>query len=118
MNRTITIPVLVLPQHIQNGQAGNCDTCPIALAISDTINANRRPGTRREVLVYRDRICIPGRWVGITPEIACNFIRKFDDLGRGEPFFFELTMHRIPKRYGGSRHAGVQLSRYEILGKY
>ncbi len=66
--------VRVRRRHIWRGKKGQCDSCPIALALHDAGFID--PQVERDFFVYRDgegTIC--SRWL---PEKARRFIRDFD----------------------------------------
>ena len=81
--------ISIKAKHLANGVPGDCEHCPVALAILDAI-----PGPI-DVMVGPDEISISrgDLWIPFrVPQEVVAFIRAFDDGGNEavDPFTFEL----------------------------
>lgn len=89
------ITINVTQEHIDQGEEGSCDKCPVALALLEQV-----PDIR-EVAVTEESIDL---WIGEnanflnikTPDSVALFIDMFDNLDpikpKLEPFSFELNL--------------------------
>lgn len=78
------IQVNVTPEHIKNGKPRKPCSCPIALAVSEKVTGWVRVGpwdVRAGSHGYAD-----------LPEVAQQFMRKFDGGYRVDPFCFDLEV--------------------------
>lgn len=76
--------IQVTQDNIDKG-VPSCTGCPIALAIKRATGASAV-----RVDTFPTQVRVNGKSV-LLPESAEKFIRWFDQLGRGEPFEFELS---------------------------
>ncbi len=91
------IPITVTQKHIWRGQKSECDLCPIALALKAVLPFARMSVTPHSIVIdYKLHNQIP------LPEIARNFIRRFDAGDKmEEPFTFDIEMAQgIAAEYG------------------
>jgi hypothetical protein len=84
-----TVKVEVTQDDINNGKRGECSRCPLALAI--------RRAVRPEicVLVGSFDYVLQGdrtRHNRSLPQIAKNFVRRFDDFAKCKPVSFSLCI--------------------------
>lgn len=73
---------------IDRGVQGDCEACPIALAILLATGA-------REVDIGYDGVCIGGKRrvePGAVPDAAWQWMNAFDDGRSVEPFSFDLDL--------------------------
>jgi hypothetical protein len=84
MNKTL---IKVEQRHIDQGRRHNCNYCPVALAIKDTIS----PDYTKRVSVSPFDVGIGGRQFYLPFELT-EFIQRFDRLGVAEPIEFELDL--------------------------
>lgn len=92
------VTVAVTPEHIATGVPGDCQYCPIALAILDAIPAATHaevwwaygPGDEEGAgaAVWLARGTLTHR----LGEDADAFVRAFDDRQPAEPFTFTITI--------------------------
>ena len=76
--------VQVTQDHIDNGCRGLMGSCPIALAVRELTGANN-------VLVLDCGVIADGRDSGI-PREAREFVRRFDNGEKVQPFDFEIDL--------------------------
>lgn len=92
------VSIVVLPSHIEvtarhikAGVAGDCEICPIALALAEAIAAL---GSNADVSVYTETVVVGvggACWSAPLPEQARWFVGRFDTACPVEPFTFEVT---------------------------
>jgi hypothetical protein len=91
--RRSMVKVTVTQQDIENGIRGNCDNCPIALAISRAFNARAYAGISSFNLRsrYGDETRWESRWVRLPSE-AKRWQEEFDLQGpeKSSPISFEV----------------------------
>lgn len=75
--------IQVTQEHIANGLALNCERCPVALSLQESLPE------RAKITVDRFFITIEGIDYK-TPSLAADFIAAFDARHQVEPFEFDL----------------------------
>lgn len=77
----------VTEDDIRKGQIGNCDACPVALALQRAIG-------RRWIYTYGRVVDAKGAKTHLCelPEIATQFIKKFDSAKKVNPIQFEIEI--------------------------
>ena len=80
----------VTARHIALGVAGDCHTCPVALAVVDAW----KPAEVEHVSVFSDveiELADGKAYIATLPNVAFNWLRRFD-VGKVplEPFSFSL----------------------------
>jgi alpha-ketoglutarate-dependent taurine dioxygenase len=85
----VIVKIQVTDQDIAHGLAGDCEECPIALAIYRALSATAgiRVGTGG-VTLYRDH----ANAMVALPAAASRFISRFDHDDLVEPFEFDLDV--------------------------
>jgi hypothetical protein len=84
-----TITVRVSQDHINRGISGNCERCPVALALLEAFPEAKSVGVDADLIEIYYQGTVDSDEFG-TPEAAAVFISNFDDNIVGEPFEFEL----------------------------
>ena len=87
----IKVNVNLTQNHIYHGDAGECGSCPAALAILDALPGTQPDVEGRHIRLHRGTIGGKSARVD-TPQAVRNFIKDFDDGLHVEPFTFELTV--------------------------
>jgi len=84
----MVIEIEVTEQHIEQGEGGNCERCPIALAIHALIPCLALD-VNPDVIVLKMNEGGPWRTLTTPPAVA-EFIGRFDGGYFVKPFSFEL----------------------------
>lgn len=87
------ITIDVTQEHIDYGEAGNSESCPIALMLKEQGYKDVSVGD--ECMFQYEGI----EWWAPLPNIAINFIKEFDDGNKVEPFSFEILAITEEERY-------------------
>lgn len=92
-----TITVEVTQADIANGKQGDCNFCPIALALNRHAPANHHftVGTDRANLESVESIDSLITESVVMPRVAIEFVSSFDRIGFAEPFTFDITFARL-----------------------
>ena len=83
--------IRVTREDIDNGEAGDCDRCPVALALLRHTNADEVTVGNCGVDIFHDSGLVVDYGVDL-PEVARDFIKKFDTGRDVEPFEFEVDI--------------------------
>jgi len=93
-----TIIVNVDEWCIEHGRASSCQNCPVALAIGRHVipplfvKAVHSDWVIRRHINYEEHYAIGVIAFGAMPDNARQFIRKFDDDEKGDPFEFRVDV--------------------------
>jgi len=89
MKNCSRIKVEVLQRHIDAGEPGDPNACPIALAVRETLDAHKFPSfiavNTDGIVVDSCGVEIDGNAAGVSaPERIAKFVEKFDRAGEEE----------------------------------
>jgi len=89
----ITTTVYVTSDDIRRGEPGECDSCPIALAIDKAAEAVSSPAEYVHAQVFTEKTWLhigKNRYQASLPQSARDFIGRYDNALPVEPFEFTL----------------------------
>lgn len=80
--------IRITDQKIEDGQPGEIDLCPVALALKEAFKTDN-------VSVDQNTLSVTVSYEFETPAKVRQFIKKFDDNQQVQPFEFTLRGHGI-----------------------
>ena len=96
---SLTLSVNVTDDDIFQGEPGECDTCPIALAIERAAEKISRRGDWVHAEVFTEHAWLrigPNRYRASLPQSVQDFIGRYDNALPAEPFEVTLLWESDP----------------------
>jgi hypothetical protein len=92
----LPVQIAVTREHIAEGEPGECDSCPVAIALTEAIAA-LKIRNRADVSVYCEIATVAigaSVWSADLPSAAMDFIGRFDNAEPVWPLTFSLSWRK------------------------